>query len=946
MKLPAIFRQFMDDDGVSGNSKKKHNNNNNNKKNLQKNSNLKNGQQQQQSFNNSFEEEVKNGLSFKVVEKRLKRDGENCLVSQTNVSAMKIFAGQFKDFLVLVLLVSTLISIFMGEITEAIVIASILFLNAFMGFLQEFKTEKTLAALDNMVSPSATVLREGKLIKISANLLVKGDIVFLKTGNSVPADCVVLQANRFEVNESILTGESVAVEKTATNSLESKKGFHKSNMVFMGTSVLKGMAKVRVVETGMATQMGKISSMINNVQKEPTPIQKRLSQMGKIIVFGCLSAAFFVVLIGILRGEQVFDMVVTGLSLAVASVPEGLPAIVTIALSFAVKHMVKRKALVRKLHAVETLGCANLICTDKTGTITQNRMTVKKLAVADCEFDVEGEEGSTNGSLLSNGLKLKPQSYSVLEKMMQSFVLCNDANLLFDESEGASVKIGAVGEPTEVALLLAAAKFKIFKKNILNSTFELYDEIAFDSSKKYMAVFAKLKSSESKKYVFVKGAYDVVLKKCSKCELKNGEVVSFSKVKQFFDLKNEEFAKEGMRVLSFAYGEISNGELNVESGLTFLGLAAMVDPPRKQAKAAVAMCRRAGIKTVMITGDQKLTAIAIAKQVGIYRENDRCVQGSDLDGISDDELKRMVDKVTIFARVTPKHKLKIVKAFKSNGNIVAMTGDGVNDAPAIKEANIGVAMGKNGSDVAKQAADLVLLDDNFATLVSAIEEGRIIYSNMRKFIRYLLSCNFGEVLTSLFAMLIGMPVPLLPMQILLINLVTDGLPAIALGLEPAEPGAMDSAPRSIKETLFSNGLVYNIIVRGVLIALATLTVFTTIFKATLSIELARTGTFLALIWLQLVHVFECKSEKKSIFRINYFNNRKLLLAVSISLILTIGSVWFAPVGRILKNYPLTLKQLGVVAFFTLIVPVVNGIACEVRNFFKKRKSRLIYKKSS
>lgn len=930
MKMPAIFRQFIDDDGDSESS-------GGSIRGLQQRSSS-NSQQNAQLGSGGFEgtnlNDAENGLSLKVVEKRLKQDGENCLVSQSNVSAMKIFAGQFKDFLVLVLLVSTLISIFMGEITEAIVIASILFLNALMGFLQEFKTEKTLEALDNMVSPSATVLREGKLVKVSANLLVRGDIVFLKSGNSVPADCVVLQANRFEVDESILTGESVAVEKKETNSPNGN-----GNMVFMGTSVLKGMAKVRVVETGMATQMGKISAMISNVQKEQTPIQKRLSQMGAIIVFGCLSAAFFVVLIGILRGEQVFDMVVTGLSLAVASVPEGLPAIVTIALSFAVKHMVKRKALVRKLHAVETLGCANLICTDKTGTITQNKMTVKKIVVANDEFDVEGDGFSIEGGLLLNNKKFKLQHKTVLENIIYSFVLCNGANLFVDES--SNVVRSVVGEPTEVALLVAAAKLKVFKNNLLNSTFEPYNEVPFDSNRKYMAVFAKLKANESRKFVFVKGAYDVVLKKCSKCEIKSGEFVSFSQVKHFFDLKNEEFAKEGMRVLSFAYGETSNGELNCESGLTFLGLAAMFDPPREQAKAAVAVCRRAGIRTVMITGDQKLTAIAIAKQVGIYRASDRCVQGNELDSISDDELKKMVNGVTIFARVSPQHKLKIVKAFKSGGNVVAMTGDGVNDAPAIKEANIGVAMGKNGSDVAKQAADLVLLDDNFATLVSAIEEGRIIYSNMRKFIRYLLSCNFGEVLTSLFAMIIGMPVPLLPMQILLINLVTDGLPAIALGLEPAEPGAMDSAPRSIKETLFSNGLISKIIVRGVLMALATLTVFTTIFKATLSIELARTATFLALIGLQLVHVFECKSEKKSIFRINYFNNRKLLLAVAVSLTLTIVSVWFVPVGKVLKNYPLTFKQLGVVAFFTLIVPVVNGLVCEIRNFLKKRKRRAL-----
>lgn len=940
MKMPAIFRQFIDDGGKKTSKKSEGQ--------IKANNNFKTSTHQNFNKNeNNINNYEKNGLSSKQAERILKKQGENCLVSQKNVSAVKIFAGQFKDFLVLVLLISTLISIFMGEITEAVVIATILFLNALMGFFQEFKTEKTLEALDKMVSPSASVLRDGKLVQIPANLLVRNDIVFLKAGNSVPADCVVLKAsNHFAVDESILTGESVAVEKKENKALDSKNDLYKSNIVFMGTSVINGMAKVKVVETATATQIGKISEMINKVQKEQTPVQKRLSQMGIIIVFGCLMAAFFVTIFGILRGEQPFEMIVTGLSLAVASVPEGLPAIITIALSFAVKHMVKRKALVRKLHAVETLGCANLICTDKTGTITQNKMTVKKIVTAGQEFELEGDGFSVDGGLKINGQKALLQNKTVLEKIFQNFVLCSGAKLFFDSenknNNNKNIIKNIVGEPTEVALLIAAAKMKVFKDDLLNSVFEIYDEIPFSSSKKYMAVFVKLKADERRKFVFVKGAYDVVLNKCSKCQTENsGKTVNFSEVKSFFDRKNEELAGKGMRVLSFAFGEVSNenGASNVfdENSLTFLGLAAMFDPPREQAKAAVKMCRRAGIKTVMITGDQKLTAIAIAKQVGIYRENDVCVSGADLDKISDLELKDLIKNATIFARVSPQHKLRIVKAFKQSGKVVAMTGDGVNDAPAIKEANIGVAMGKNGSDVAKQAADLVLLDDNFATLVLAIEEGRIIYSNMRKFIRYLLSCNFGEVLTSLFAMLMGMPVPLLPMQILLINLVTDGFPAIALSLEPAEPGVMDSSPRSIKETLFSNGLISKIIVRGILIALATLTVFTVIFRTTLSIELARTATFLALIGLQLVHVFECKSEEKSIFRINYFNNKKLLLAVAASITLAAISIWFEPLGRVLKNYSLSLKQVGIVAFFTLIVPVANGLFSELKNLFKKKR---------
>ncbi len=910
VKVPAIFRQFIDDGG----SEKK-----TNVENLKEISNLDNI----------------TGLSDKEADRLLKKYGENSLISQKNVSAMKIFAGQFKDLLVLVLLSSTIISIFMGEITEAIVITIILFLNACMGFFQEFKTEKTLEALDNMVNPNVKVLRNGQEIEKPANLLVKHDIIFLEMGDCVPADCVILKSNRFEVDESMLTGESVAVVKEAISSVNEidYNNLDKTNLIYMGTSVIKGTATAKIIKTGMKTQMGKIASLISEVQKEQTPIQKRLTQMGAIIVTGCLIAASIVVLIGILRGEQPFDMIVTGLSLAVASVPEGLPAIVTIALSFAVKRMVKKKALIRKLHAVETLGCANLICTDKTGTITQNKMTLKKIVLAQNEFEIKNDDKLIKNENLILDAKSELDKNRVLEQIIYNFIICNSAK--FSQTENKFM-----GEPTETALLIAASKFKVNRENLLESRFEIYDEIPFDSGKKFMMVFVKLKNEENKKFVFVKGAYDVVLKMCSKCYIDNDKFLPVSNVKDFFDNKNMNLAKKGMRILAFASGVVPLNENDVFSNLNFLGLAAMIDPPRKEAKKAVLTCKRAGIKTVMITGDQKLTATAIAKQVGIYRRGDLSVEGKELDKLSELELKNLIKKTTIFARVSPEHKFRIVKAFKQTGHIVAMTGDGVNDAPAIKEANIGVAMGGNGSDVAKQAADLVLLDDNFATLVTAIEEGRIIYGNMRKFIRYLLSCNFGEVLTSLFAMIIGMPVPLLPMQILLINLVTDGLPAIALGLEPAEEGIMEHSPRNIKETIFSGGLVSKILVRGFLIAITTLTVFTIIFKTTFSIQIARTATFLTLISSQLVHVFECKSEKKSIFKLNYLNNKKLLLAVTISLTLAIISIWFQPLSKILKNYPLSIKQILTVAFATLVVPFVNGINMEIRKFIKKRKERL------
>ncbi len=867
------------------------------------------------------------GISNKKAKKLLKKNGENSITSQKNISAIKIFAGQFKDFLVLILLAATVVSVFMGEIIEAVSISTILFLNAIMGFVQEYKTEKTLEALDSMVTPNARVIRDGKINVISANEVVKDDLIFVKSGDTVAADSVILKCKKLEVDESILTGESVAVAKKESENSNENNELHKSNVIYMGTAVVRGECVAKVVATGMQTQMGKIANMIENIEKEPTPLQKKLGQMGKFLIILCLLVCFFVILIGILRGEDVLEMIMIGLSLAVASVPEGLPAIVTIVLAFAVKHMVKRKALVRKLHAVETLGCANVICTDKTGTITQNKMTVKKFVTLNFDFEVKGQGLKKDGAILLDDEKVILKDKSYLKKILTIAVVCNSSKIFTTKSDEDSWSF--YGEPTEAALLVAAFKAGISRKNL---EFEILKEIPFDSSKKYMAVIVQNK--DCRKFVFVKGAYDVILEKCEFYEEKT--TVNFNEVKKTFDEKNEELSKNGMRVLAFAYKELKTSDYSEEC-LTFLGLCAMLDPPRKEVKKSVVMCKNAGIKTVMITGDSKFTAKAIAKNVGIFKTGDLCLEGSDIDKLNDLKLVDVIKNVTVFARVSPKHKLRIVKAFKNGGNVVAMTGDGVNDAPAIKEADIGVSMGKTGSEVTKQAADLVLLDDDFSTLVSAVQEGRIIYSNIRKFMRYLISCNIGEVLTSLFAILMGMPIPLLPMQILLINLVTDSLPAVALGLEPKEKGIMNKPPRNVKENIFSKGLMFTIILRGFLIAFATLTVFTLMFRMTLSIDISRTATFLTLVSLQLIHVFECKSETKSIFRINHLKNKKLLFAILISSTIAIAAVWSSPFNKIIKNQPLNLKHSLVVIMCTIFVPIVNAIVLSLKNAFRKNK---------
>ena len=876
----------------------------------------------------SFGNEVFKGLSHKKAENLLNKNGENSIASEKNISAVRIFAGQFKDFLVLILLIATIVSIFMGEIFEAVSILVILFLNAIMGFIQEYKTEKTLEALDDMVTSNARVIRDGKIFSILATKIVKGDLIFVKAGDTVAADAVILSSKKLEVDESILTGESLSIEKGKDFSLDEKNELHKRNIIYMGTAVVRGEGVARVVATGKDTQMGKISDMLENITTRETPLQKKLGQMGKFIIAACLTVSMIVIVVGIARGEDALNMVMTGLSLAVASVPEGLPAIVTIALAFAVKHMIRRKALVRKLHAIETLGCANVICTDKTGTITQNKMTVKKIATANFEFNVSGHGLSKEGKISIDGNRVSLERYPFLEEILKTFVICN-GSLIFTTSKSLK-EYSYYGEPTEVALLVAASKAGIVKENI---SYDIFDETPFDSTKKFMSVFVKTK--DNRKFVFVKGAYDVISTKSK--FYKEDYVVSFEDVKENFDLKNETYSKAGMRVLAFAYKELYEFE-KIDNDLTFLGICAMLDPPRKEAKAAVKVCRNAGIKTVMITGDSKFTAKAIAQHVGIYRKGDLCIEGKDLDEMSDFDLKAVIKNISVFARVSPNHKLRIVKAFKETSNIVAMTGDGVNDAPAVKEADIGVCMGELGSEVTKQAADLVLLDDNFSTLVAAVEEGRIIYKNIRKFMRYLLSCNIGEVLTSLFAILMGMPIPLLPMQILLINLVTDSLPAVSLGLEPKEEGIMDEVPRDSDESIFSKGLMFTIVVRGFLIAITTLFVFTMIFKMTLSIDLARTATFLTLVSLQLIHVFECKSETKSIFNINYLNNKKLLLFVSISFAIAILFVYISPFNRLVKNYPLNLQQTLIVILFTFLVPILNAIIISIKDLILKKKN--------
>ncbi|MDE6658128.1 MAG: cation-translocating P-type ATPase, partial [Oscillospiraceae bacterium] len=794
------------------------------------------------------------GLTSAQANELQKKHGSNTLVQVKKTSAIKIFFSQFKDAMVLILLVATGISALLGEWTDAITIVVIVLLNAILGFIQEYRTEKTLEALRNMTAPTAKVWRDDKLQEIPAENLVPEDIISIEAGDCIPADCLLLKANRLYANESVLTGEAEPISKCAGTRKDDLTGLHKPYMIYSGTAITRGSGTAQVISTGKNTQMGQISGMLSSITRTETPLQKRLGELGKTLAFICIGVCMAVFGAGVLRGEPIFDMLMTGISIAIAAIPEGLPATVTIALALAVNRMMKQKALVNRLHSVETLGCTSVICSDKTGTITENRMTVTKINILDQEFDITGNALKMDGAILENNMHVNPKSIPALESLLKCAVLCNNAELSGDVSTRNRGELSnnsswtAVGDPTEIALLAMAAKGGISAKML--SDYARISEEPFDSDTRSMSVLVK-KGGQS--IVYTKGAIDVILKHCDFIRTKTGDIALTPVISKKILEKAELLSEQALRVLAFAEKPCENFNQAV-NGMVFLGLTGMLDPPRPEAKQAIRTCANASVKTVMITGDHKKTAAAIAKKAGLLRGGE-VVTGDELDLMTDTQLDRRLSKISVFARVNPSHKLRLVKAFQRAGNIVTMTGDGVNDAPAIKEADVGVAMGMTGTDVAKQAADVILMDDNLATLVSAVEQGRAIYSNIRKFVRYLLSCNIGEVITMFLGILMGMPVVLLPVQLLLVNLATDGLPAIALGLEPPEKNIMKRPPRKPDESFFADGLLGKIVWRGVMIGLWTLGSFSTALILGGTLTEARTCALFTLVVSQLIHVF-------------------------------------------------------------------------------------------
>lgn len=877
--------------------------------------------------------DLSEGLTPEEAKIRLGQYGPNQLKEKKAASPLMIFLEQFRDFIIWVLIGAALVSGFLKEWVDALAIIAIVILNAILGFIQEFKAEKSLAALKKMSSPNSKVIRGNERGMIPSGQLVPGDIIELEAGDNVPADSrVVWLTSNFSVLEASLTGESTPVAKTVF-SLEEKEVplADRANMVYMGTSVSTGKAKAVVCATAMDTELGKIAGMIQGYEREATPLQKKLEEFGKWIVYLCFVLVGLVFLLGWLRGGNIVEVFLTAVSLAVAAIPEGLPAVVTIALALGVQRMVKRHALVRKLPSVETLGCATVICSDKTGTLTKNEMTVQAVYANDRLFTVTGIGYEPKGEILFDGRPVKPRDDHDLEKCLRHGVLCNGAQLSRGET---GYKI--LGDPTEGAMLTVAAKIGLWKET-LEQEFPFVQEIPFDSERKKMTIIRK--GPPGQWTAFVKGAPDVLLNDCVKIEEK-GLVrdISPADIEKVLNINNN-LSNQAMRVLGVAYRAFEKEPdqyeaASIERDLIFSGLIAMIDPPREEVKTAVRACKEAGIRTVMITGDHKNTAVAIAKQLGFYREDSLALTGEDLEKQSEEELFRLVERIPVYARVSPEHKLKIVRAWKKRGHIVAMTGDGVNDAPAVKEADIGVAMGITGTDVTKEVSDMVVTDDNFASIVTAVEEGRGIYDNIRKFVHYLLSCNAGEILVMFISSLVGLPAPLLPIHILWVNLVTDGLPALALGMDPVDPHIMKRPPRNPHEPVVTKQRAFLMLAQGGFIAFCTLLAFCfVLFVEKEGIERARTAAFIVLACSQLFHSYNCRSMSESLFKIGVLTNKNLIAATGVSFLLQMGVVYLPFTQKVFKTQALGFHDWIMV----LVVSSFPLWAMELVKLIKKGK---------
>jgi Ca2+-transporting ATPase len=867
------------------------------------------------------------GLSSGEAENRLKQYGKNELKEEEKTSLVKLFLSQFKSFLILILMVAALVSAFLGELVDAFVILFTVFLAGVLGFVQEYRAEESIKLLKSLTSPEALVVRDGKEVKVPSSLLVPGDILILQAGDRIPADARLLEAKALKIDEASLTGESVPVEKSIKAFPPETPQPDRKNMAYTGTSVTYGRGKAVITATGMSTAFGKLAGLLGEIERERTPLQEKLDQFGRWLGAATLIVVAFVAVLGILQGFDPFEMFLWGVALAVAAIPEALPAVVTVGLALGVRRMVKRHALVRKLPSVETLGSTNIICTDKTGTLTQNKMTVEKVYVNGTMLSVTGNGYEPAGDFFREGQPVLEDIH--LHKLLVTGALCNDAGLV-QEEEGIW---DIMGDPTEGALVVVAAKEGLWR-NALEERHRRIGEVPFSSERKMMTT---LNTSEESLYAYSKGAPEVILGCCTKIFLGGQEKELTPETRQeILDTVNG-MANQTLRVMGFAFRQVPEDIVpgDAEKDMVFAGLMGMRDPPREEVKVAIATCSNAGIRTVMITGDHKTTAFAIAREIGIYREGDLVLTGTELDALGDKEFEDIVEKVSVYARVYPEHKLKVVNALKNKGYIVAMTGDGVNDAPALKAADMGIAMGITGTEVSKEASSMILTDDNFASIVSAVEEGRNILKNIKNFIAYGLTCHIGVVLIVLVGVLAWQILPVIAVQILWINLITDGLPPMALSLEAPDRGLMNQKPRKSTEGLVSRRMLIASLGLGALIAVQSLGVLYWALEEGIPLAKIQTLIFTLVVMSCMFNAFNWRSDKLSVFSLGIFTNRSLIYAVLSTVLLQLAVIYVPVLQTAFRTVPLSISDWG------MIIPLASTtlIVMELTKYLELRTHR-------
>ncbi|MCR3905629.1 MAG: HAD-IC family P-type ATPase [Tenericutes bacterium] len=857
------------------------------------------------------------GLSNKEALLKLEKDGKNRLKSAKKVSAFKLFIYQFKSLVMLLLSAAAIASFFIGETIEAIAVLVVIFITALVGYVMEYKAGQAIEALKKTVKNETNVLRDGTVTTILTEDLVVGDIVDLDEGDKVPADGRIFDVQGLSVDESMLTGESDMVSKNIDKIDEDVPLAERSNMVFMGTYIIKGDAKMIVTATGSDTEVGNIASLLSETKDEDTPLEKRLEQTGKFLILITIIITVIIAIVGYFSGYGLEFMLRTAIALAIAAVPEGLPAAATITLAIGMKRMAKHNALLRNLPAVETLGSATVLCTDKTGTLTENEMTLQKLVSFDRNIEIEGTGYSLKGKFIENNEEIKPLDDQLVTLMLKVGLLCNEAELQKDDQGDDQV----VGDPTEGALLVAGRKANLTKQD-LEKTYEYIDSIPFDPDKMFMAV--EYKDSDGQRFIALKGAPSILLSYSSYYE-QNGAKKLKKKDKHRFKKLNKKLAKNRYRVLGLAYKIVDNQSLNLEElvqkDMVFLGLTAMLDPAREGIEESIQTAKRAGIKTIMLTGDQEETAIGIGKKIGLTVDEDLLLDGKSISDLSEEDFKETLKHNTIYARVTPEDKLLIVKGLKENNEIVAMTGDGVNDAPALKMADIGIAMGKRGTSVAKEASDMILLDDRYETILEAVRQGRVIFDNIQKFIHYLLTCNFSEIMFIFFALLIGIPIPLIALQILWLNVVTGVFPALSMAWEIPEDHVMNQPPRIPGSPIITKEYKIKIGYQGVLIALGPLIVYLFVLNLGYSVEISRTVGFMTLAIVHLLQIFNTRRRNGLGFDQSFIKNRPLILAMILTFFLQIVAVYFPPLQHILKTESLSLL-LWVYIWIGAILPIL------------------------